>query len=129
MATVLVVDDEFGIAELLEAVLSEAGHRVLSAINGQHGLEVLASERVDLVLLDFMMPVMNGAMTLRAITADPALSAIPVVVMSSLPESAVAERAAGYAGFLRKPFRINTMLSMVAKLLPPSGGNGESGAG
>jgi CheY-like chemotaxis protein len=118
MATILVVDVEFGVAELLEAVLSEAGHRVLTAINGQHGLEMLANERVDLVFLDFMMPVMNGAMMLQAMTADPTLHGIPVVFMSSLPEAAVAERASGYAGFLRKPFRISMVLGIAARLLP-----------
>ena len=49
MATVLVVDDEFGIADLLDAILTDEGHRVLTAINGQHGLEMLANERVDLI--------------------------------------------------------------------------------
>src|SRR5579872_2795810 len=71
MATVLIVDDEFGIAELFEAILSEAGHRVLCAINGQHGLEILGNERVDLVFLDYMMPIMNGAMMLQAMAANP----------------------------------------------------------
>lgn len=52
MATVLVVDDEFGIAELFEAILADEGHGVLTAINGKHGLEVLAREPVDLVFLD-----------------------------------------------------------------------------
>jgi CheY-like chemotaxis protein len=122
MATVLVVDDEFGIAELFEAILSEAGHRVLSAINGQHGLEVLRNERVDLVFLDYMMPVMNGGMMLRAMAADPALHDIPVAIMSSLPEAAVAERCSGYATFLRKPFRISQVLALTDKLL--AGGSG-----
>ena len=66
MATVLVVDDEFGIAELFEAILTDVGHRVLTAINGKHGLEVLAEEHADLVFLDYMMPVMTGAAMLAA---------------------------------------------------------------
>ena len=61
MATVLVVDDEFGIAELFDAILTDEGYRVLTAINGRHGLEMLAQERPDLVFLDYMMPVMDGA--------------------------------------------------------------------
>jgi PleD family two-component response regulator len=52
MATVLVVDDEFGIAELFDAILVDEGHRVLTASNGKHGLEVLAHEKPDLVFLD-----------------------------------------------------------------------------
>ncbi len=117
MATVLVVDDEFGIAELFDAVLTDEGHRVLTAINGRHGLEMLAQERPDLVFLDYMMPVMDGAAMLRAMAADPALRAIPVVVMSSLPEAAVAERCSGYAAFLRKPFKVAQVVALAERLL------------
>ena len=106
MVTVLVVDDEFGIAELFDAILTDEGHRVLTAINGRHGLELLAQERPDLVFLDYMMPVMDGAAMLRAMAADPALPAVPVVMMSSMPEATVAERCSGYVTFLRKPFKI-----------------------
>lgn len=126
MATVLVVDDEFGIAELFEAVLGDEGHRVLTAINGQHGLEVLAKEHADLVFLDFMMPVMNGAAMLRAMAADPALHGIPVVIMSSLPEATVAERCSGYAAFLRKPFRITELLARADRLLAKDDNNTKS---
>jgi len=117
MATVLVVDDEFGIAELFDAVLSDEGYRVLTAINGKHGLEVLAKERADLVFTDYMMPVMDGAGLLRALAADPALRAIPVVVMSSMPEAAVAERCSGYVSFLRKPFKIAHVIEVAAELV------------
>lgn len=117
MATVLVVDDEFGIAELFDAVLSDEGYRVLTAINGKHGLEVLANERADLVFTDYMMPVMDGAGLLRALAADPVLRAIPVVVMSSMPEAAVAERCSGYVSFLRKPFKIAHVIEVAAELV------------
>lgn len=116
MATVLVVDDEFGIAELFDAILSDEGYRVLTAINGKHGLEVLAKERADLVFTDYMMPVMDGAGLLRALAADPVLQAIPVVVMSSMPEAAVAERCSGYVSFMRKPFKIADVIEVAAEL-------------
>lgn len=77
MATVLVVDDEFGIAELFEAILADGGHRVLTAINGRHGLEVLAQEPADLIFLDYMMPVMSGAPMLAEVRADPAYNPPP----------------------------------------------------
>ena len=117
MATVLVVDDEFGIAELIEAVLEDEGHRVLTASNGRQGLEALAGERPDLVFLDYMMPVLDGAGMLRGMAAEPSLGAIPVVMMSSMPEAAVAERCAGYAGFMRKPFRIAEVVALVERLI------------
>lgn len=124
MATVLVIDDEFGIAELFEAVLEDEGYRVLTATNGKHGLEVLAEERADLVFLDYMMPVMDGAAVLRGMKADPALQGIPVVMMSSMPEATVAERCSGYATFMRKPFKIAQVTDLAEQLLGTDGASG-----
>lgn len=121
MAAVLVVDDEFGIAELVEAILSDEGYRVLTAINGKHGLEVLAQERADLVFLDFMMPVMDGAAMLGAMAADVALRDIPVVLMSSLPEASIAQRCSGYVAFMREPFRLAQIVALAARLLGQNG--------
>ena len=123
MATVLVVDDEFGVAELFDAILTDEGHRVLTAINGRHGLELLAQERPDLMFLDYMMPVMDGAATLRAIASDPALPTIPVVMMSSMPEATVAERCSGHVAFLRKPFKIAQVVTLAERLLGALGGS------
>lgn len=117
MGTVLVVDDEFGIAELFEAILEDEGYRVVTAVNGRQGLEVLARERPDVVFLDYMMPVMDGAAMLRGMAEDPSLHGIPVVVMSSMPEATVAERCSGYATFMRKPFKITDVMSLTARLM------------
>src|SRR6185437_10829815 len=104
MRTVLVVDDEFGIAEVLAELLGDAGYRVLTAIHGRQALERLVETRPDVILLDFMMPVLKGPGTLAALAGDPRHQGIPVVMMSSLPEPVVAEQVHGYAAFLRKPF-------------------------
>jgi CheY-like chemotaxis protein len=117
MATVLVVEDEFGIAELFDAVLTDEGHRVLTAMNGRDGLELLAREQPQLVFCDYMMPVMDGAGLLAGMQADPALRAIPVVMMSSMPEAVVAERCSGYLSFMRKPFKLSDMVDVVERLL------------
>jgi len=121
MATVLVVDDEFGIAELFEAILVDEGHHVVTAINGRHGLEVLMQERVDLIFLDYMMPVMNGAAMLHAMAADPVLRRIPVVLMSSMTETVAAERCAGYTSFMRKPFKVGEVIALTERLLGQQG--------
>ncbi len=121
MATILVVDDEFGIAELFDAILADEGHRVLTASNGRHGLEMLAANPADLIFLDFMMPVMDGAGMLRQLAADPALSRIPVVMMSSIPQATVAERCRGYALFMRKPFSIDEVVNVTHRLLNGAG--------
>lgn len=118
MAVVLVVDDEFGIAETLQAILEDEGHRVLTAINGRAALERMAEHQPDLVLSDYMMPVMDGAALLAAIAADPKVSGTPVVVMSSLPEATVAAHCKGYTAFLRKPFRVGDVLGIIGRVFP-----------
>jgi CheY-like chemotaxis protein len=119
MHTVLVVDDEFGVPELLEFVLQEEGYRVVSATNGRQGLQRLAEDpRPGLVLLDYMMPVLNGPGMLHAMREGDYRS-IPVVFMSSLDEDAV-RRAAEYEfqAFLRKPFKLAELIAIVRRLLP-----------
>ena len=126
MATVLVVDDEPLIAMALEAALEDAGHEVVTAANGRQGLERLAgAPRPDVVLLDMMMPVMGGAAMRAAMTADLDLRAIPVVVLSSLPEEAVRARVDGVAAILLKPCTTGQVLDAIARAL---GGAREAGA-
>ena len=118
MATVLVVDDEPLIAMALEAMLEDAGYGVATAANGRQGLERLAAApRPDLVLLDMMMPVMNGPAMLAAMAADPDLARIPVVVLSSLPEEAIRARAEGVAAILLKPCTAEQVLEAIARAL------------
>src|SRR5277367_3063255 len=117
MAVVLVVDDEYGITNLLEDVLSDQGYRVLTATNGQHALERAGEERPDAVLTDYMMPVMDGAALIKAMAIDPKLKDVPVAVMSSVPEATVRERCPDFAVFVRKPFKIYALIQTVAELL------------
>ena len=117
MAKILVVDDEFGIGELLREILNDEDHEVALAINGRQGLELIVKDPPDLVFLDFVMPVLNGAEMLKAMTADRRMAQIPVIIMSSLPEATVSERAKGYVAFVRKPFHIATILAVTATAL------------
>ena len=118
MGIVLVVDDEFGVADLIEAVLTDEGHRVLTAANGRRGLEALAKEHPDMMFLDYMMPVMDGAAVLQTMINDPLLRHIPVILMSSMPEATVAERCSGYVSFMRKPFKIADVITLAMQLIP-----------
>jgi len=70
--------------------------------------------------LDDMMPVMNGAAMLSEMAADPVLRGIPVVMISSMAEVAVAERCTGYVGFLRKPFKVAQLVLITKQLLGKS---------
>ena len=117
--TVLVVDDEFGVPELLEFVLEEEGYHVITAANGHQGLQRLAEKpRPELVLLDFMMPVLNGPAMLRAIREGP-YKETPVVFISSLDEATVRrECSLSFEAFLRKPFKLTDVVGLVRRLLP-----------
>jgi CheY-like chemotaxis protein len=118
MTTILVVDDEALIAMALEAELEDAGYGVVTAANGRQGLERLAeAPRPDLVLLDMMMPVMNGPEMVAAMAANPDLRGIPVIILSSLPEAAVRARANGAAVILRKPYTAEEVLGAILQVL------------
>jgi CheY-like chemotaxis protein len=117
MATVLVVDDEFGIVDVLETILTDEGYRVLTACNGKQGLVRLSAEKPNVILLDFMMPILDGGEMLRVMAAEPAYQRIPVIMISSLSEDVIAEKCKGYAAFLHKPFRAAAVLSTVARVL------------
>ena len=117
MKTILIVDDEFGLADVLDATHTDAGYRVLVASNGLRAMDLMGDAVPDLVLLDYMMPLLDGPGVLRRMRADPRLHDVPVVMMSAMPESAVQARCHGYAGFLRKPFAFETLLHTVTPLL------------
>ena len=120
MALVLVVEDELSIAKLLEDVLTDEGHRVLLAGNGRQALEIANREVPEIVMTDFMMPVMDGAALVEAMAADEHLRRVPVILMSSLPEETVAQRCAGYATFVRKPFKILNIVDLVSGFVGPT---------
>jgi CheY-like chemotaxis protein len=115
--TILVVDDELANAEVLSLILGEEGYRVFCASNGRQGLERVAEVRPDLVVLDFMMPVMNGGGFGRALRASPQTRHIRILMNSSLSEEAVRVHFAEYDHFLRKPYNIDVALEVITRLL------------
>ena len=117
MKTIVIVDDEFGLADVLASTLSDIGFRVLSAANGKQGLEIMVEHPPDLVLLDYMMPLLDGAGVLKAMRADPKLAAVPVIMMTAVPESVVRAQCHGYTAFLRKPFDFQTLLKAVERAM------------
>ena len=121
MTTVLVVDDEWLIAMALEAALEDEGYRVLTATNGRQGLERLAEARADVVLLDMMMPVMNGPAMFRAMESNPALRDIPVIFLSSLPKETIREQIGDGALVLNKPYMVQDVLAAIARALGRDG--------
>ncbi|MFY0527463.1 response regulator [Archangium gephyra] len=116
MKTLLVVDDEAGITEALNDLLSEEGFHVLVASHGKEALARMAEKRPDLILLDYMMPVMDGRELLLALQGDAAHRDIPVLMMSAVPRSSLPLDCQPLA-FLRKPFTIDRLLAEVNRLL------------
>ncbi|MBA3597306.1 MAG: response regulator [Methylibium sp.] len=117
MKTILVVDDELANAEVLSLILEDEGYRVFCAANGRQGLQRIAEVRPDLVVLDFMMPLMNGAEMGTALRGDPQTQHIKILMNSSLTEDAVRSRFDQYDSFLRKPYNIDVALKVIASLL------------
>jgi len=115
-AGILIVDDEFGLAEMLRDMLREHGYNVTLAINGRLALAILTEQRIDLVITDMMMPVMDGEELARAMRAAEMHRRTPIIMMSSLPT-----RRDGFGGLfnavLRKPFTPDQLLSTIAECL------------
>ena len=110
---ILVVDDDPDILEAVCDILESEGYRVGRARNGVEALECIEAERPDLILLDLMMPVMDGAAFSRTFRARYPAARIPVVVITA---DANPDRAGevGADGFLAKPFDIEALLAEVS---------------
>jgi DNA-binding response OmpR family regulator len=114
--TVLVVDDEIGILDALDAALTDEGYRTFTAVNGKAALDKLAEHPIDLVLLDYMMPILDGKKTLAAIRAT--RPELPVIMLSAINEqSLILEGITGYNAYFRKPFDLLELLALIEKIL------------
>lgn len=104
---VLVVDDERLNRTVLHAALVKQGHEVVEAVDGREALDRLAEGPIDVVLLDIVMPVMDGYAALQAIKADPDLGRIPVIIISGVDDVASVVRCIemGATDYLPKPFQ------------------------
>ena len=120
--TILIVDDEFGVLEVLEFILNDAGFTVVSALNGQDALARLEETTPDLAIVDFMMPILDGSGVIKAIRSDQRLRDIPIILASALPEKTIRERCDGYTTFLRKPYKTEELMEEISKLIDHSPG-------
>jgi len=109
MVSVLVVDDENDIREAVSEVLADEGYEVLSAGDGAEALAQAREHHPSVVLLDLMMPGMNGWEFRAAQKGDPSLSGIPVIVLSALGRASGLEADA----YLQKPFELDELLDAI----------------
>ena len=116
MATVLVVDDELLIRVMLRDALEEAGYVVVLAENGRAAIDRAMTDRPDCILLDLMMPGLDGYETCAALKANPVLTRIPVLLISATTDVRIVDRAEGVgaAGVLPKPVSVPELLQGVA---------------
>lgn len=114
MANILVVEDNDDVREMMAVTLELEGHEVATAVNGRDALDKLHSgEKPCLILLDLMMPVMNGWEFQRALDCDPELRDVPVVVVSAATGEMI--RKTDAVAFLPKPLDMDRLLDLVGE--------------
>jgi CheY-like chemotaxis protein len=127
---ILIADDEVYMLRLLEMTFKKGGYTVVSCRDGQEALAQAAGTLPQLIVLDIMMPGLDGLGALRQLKSNPATREIPVVVLSAKGHALTKVEAelAGAVLFLAKPFSPNQLLSEVQKILGQAGGNPKSEA-
>lgn len=117
--TILVIENEVSNRLLIERVLSTRGYRCISASNGRDALEMLDRERVDLVLTDLSMPVLDGYQTTQLIRARPGMRDVPIVAVTAfaLNDEGETAKQVGCTEYLTKPFKPRQLLEVVERLL------------
>lgn len=116
---VLIIDDSPTVLTFLRKMFSSTGYEPLIAANAERGLEIMRAENPDLVVLDVIMPGMNGFAALRQIRRDPLIKNLPVIMMSGneqVTEQFYVMRI-GADGFMKKPFSRFDVFSRIEKLL------------
>lgn len=115
---VLVVDDEKVILSLLESTLSRAGYEVTTADDGIEAMEKLREDVPDFIVLDIVMPVMDGYEMLAQLQSDPRYKDIPVIILTARAQEAdmVKGWRSGVAGYITKPINVDHFVTMLKRL-------------
>jgi CheY-like chemotaxis protein len=113
---VMIVDDDNDIRDAISQILEYEGYEVLQASNGQEGIDRLRDQqKPGLILLDLMMPVMNGWQFRTELQSNPILKEIPVVILSADGNIQQKSENIGVAGYLKKPIQLDTLLDTVKR--------------
>jgi CheY-like chemotaxis protein len=117
MGRILIVDDEALIGLSAAMLLEDEGHEVAIAAEGRTALAMARDVPPDLVITDYMMPVMDGVQLIAALRADKDLQALPIILSSAIPEPLVRARTNGFDRFVQKPVSDTALLATVRDLL------------
>lgn len=119
MAYILSMEDEPHLQRLIQYTLQTAGHRVVVAEDGEQGLTLVRKKAPDLILLDLLMPKVDGMTVLKALKADASTAHIPILIVTASAQRHEAEHAItlGADDYLIKPFRITELIERVNCLL------------
>lgn len=121
--TILVVEDDRDMNELICAVLKEAGYNAISVSTGEQGLEKTHQMKPDLVLLDIMLPQMDGVEVCRSISSHEETKSIPIIIVTIKRElsTKLASYIAGARRYITKPFGVDELLGEINKTLKSPG--------
>lgn len=116
---ILVIEDDPRSVKLMELVLGSEGYEAVVATNGEEGLAAARERRFDVILLDLMLPEVDGFEVLRQLRADSELADVPVIITSARARPTTREEAAdlGADSYLTKPYRKAELLEVIASLL------------
>ena len=121
MQTILAVDDEPSIVRLVTTTLEKRGYNVIAAYDGEEALAKLKNHHIDLVLLDIMMPHLDGREVRKRMLADPAMKDIPVIHLSAVGdfEQQLNAVEGGATDYITKPFTPSDLADRVKSFLDP----------
>lgn len=121
--TILVVDDEPYMIRLLQHHIERAGYRLVKATNGREALERIAEDQPDLIIMDVMMPEINGLEVLAQLRQQEQTKNLPVIIMTANAQRFTREQAeaAGVSAFLTKPFSPTQLMTEVRRHLDNPG--------
>lgn len=117
--TILIVDDAESICVPLASLLGKRGFRTLIAFDGEQAVRQATEHLPDLILLDLMMPVLDGWGALKQLKADPRTATIPVLALTALRLSQEQVAAAGFHGYLEKPITGHRVAEELARAIGP----------
>jgi two-component system, OmpR family, alkaline phosphatase synthesis response regulator PhoP len=126
---ILVVDDERHIVRLIQVNLERAGYQVVTAFDGKEALRKVETDKPDIVVMDVMMPHMDGFEALKHLQANPATRNIPVIMLTAKAQDADVFRgwSAGVSAYLTKPFNPLELLTFVKRIFSSGDGGDEDG--